>query len=298
MFDVPAQTVPTATLLSEAGTGIELLPKSNDLYRPGDEVELELKLRTITETDQTDRRLLLTPQEPQGKVAVPASDTTATIEVTLVGLDERESPELEIRLLAKAKVLPQQPLPSPTQSWNPVAGKSVSQPLALSEESIEDHRQQTHQQINQLSALLRKNFGAKQFKLWAAESAEARKAAVDDYARLAIQAIAGQERIRRGYSVPADLKEVNEQLQALVEEHPNLPQLFMACGLQNPLHCELARCYNHLADSIEEVDLWADAMQQFLQHLTDKGRLDYRLYVTVDEREIDLVVTEGFHSVD
>lgn len=52
--------------------------------------------------------------------------------------------------------------------------------------------------------------------------------------------------------------------------------------------------YKHYAIFMEEVKAWSKAVKEIKTRLEKDGRLDYRLYMKVDDREIELVKTEGF----
>jgi len=52
----------------------------------------------------------------------------------------------------------------------------------------------------------------------------------------------------------------------------------------------LAEEYNLLADFVD----WCDAMQELKNNFVEKASLDYRLYLKVEDQEIELVVTKEF----
>jgi hypothetical protein len=79
-----------------------------------------------------------------------------------------------------------------------------------------------------------------------------------------------------------------------VKDYPRARAIFGRYQLDQPENLEIAKTHDLFADFLQEVDRWAAAMNQFLAHWQNAGRMDYRLYLAIDGREIDLVVTEAF----
>ncbi len=80
----------------------------------------------------------------------------------------------------------------------------------------------------------------------------------------------------------------------LIANQPRLPDVYNYYKLSEPSHVECARIHLFFRDYLDEVKIWYDAMNRFVKDLRNKARLDYRLFMTIDDREIDLIFTEGF----
>lgn len=57
---------------------------------------------------------------------------------------------------------------------------------------------------------------------------------------------------------------------------------------------ENARNMNEWLNWQIETEQWAEAMREFFHTVYIQGRLDYRVYLRIEDREVDLVISEGF----
>jgi len=63
-------------------------------------------------------------------------------------------------------------------------------------------------------------------------------------------------------------------------------------------HLALAQEYNLLDDWLAEIDTWSEGMRRLLQEVHHAGRLDYRVYLRIDDREVDLALSEGYRRTE
>jgi hypothetical protein len=90
------------------------------------------------------------------------------------------------------------------------------------------------------------------------------------------------------------LSELPQRLAVLASQHPQAVAMFQKFQLDQRENLEIAKTYDLFADFLTELDLWAEAMNQFLASGREANCLDFRLYVRTDHREIDVVTTETF----
>jgi hypothetical protein len=104
-----------------------------------------------------------------------------------------------------------------------------------------------------------------------------------------------EENRRQAKKLMDDLRarrSARDQLNAKYEGR--LSEAYKRYQLADPAQLEFARMHLFFQDYQDELQSWHSGMNWFAKDLRNNGRLDYRLYVTVDGREIDLLITEGF----
>jgi hypothetical protein len=268
---------------------------------------MELKFRDADATASIDRTATLTRDNPRTAITIPVpryhhrtSDPAVSFELTLSPegtADAITSVWLESRLVADAPVLNQEGR-STREPWTRDNWNRTSIKLELTESAIDRHRQEHAKRVDallkKLTTLALRSSSFEGLAEWARESPELRNIALD-YAEL--QAEFRQATSERQELIEEDqerLSELPQQLAALVGQQPQVAPMFQKYQLDQRENLEIAKTYDLFADFLTELDLWAEAMNQFLASWRKANCLDYRLYVTTDHREIDVVITETF----
>ncbi|MCL4203130.1 MAG: hypothetical protein KJ000_11570 [Pirellulaceae bacterium] len=298
-FELPPKTAPSAQLKLEPGARISLAQGGEFALRPDDDLVLDLKFRGIKGDGFTGKSTTKVPKATFS-VPVPHSVSNAKVELELsLVQDQREGLWIEGKLFGMA------PLLSPSERSKDVYWKSHNwnrgpTTLELSDNDVlKKHLEDAEYLFSQVKLIMQSQFKFKDLKNWLALPATTREIAVGQYARLdddiemfrkdeTKKGLTDAQRDRyHGY-----IRDLNE----LSKKHPDVPKAYQNHGLDNPDTRDIAKTYNKFAPVIEEVRAWHGAMKQFKTDLHNQARLDYRLYVKVDDREITLVETEGFSN--
>ena len=211
--------------------------------------------------------------------------------------------------------------------WKREHWKTGEVQIDLSDDGIESHFRAGNELKRKLSGYedyWDKNSSFSVKRLWVNELPELQRLATGDFADLEREIAITQEELRgaieeyrrleqitqpgnkeehddRKRKVNQRIKERENRLSPLISERekrvaeqPKLPEMYKRYQLSNPEHLEFAKLHIFFQDYLNELNDWHEAINRFVRALRNDGRLDYRLYVTVDGREIDLLITEGF----
>jgi hypothetical protein len=85
-----------------------------------------------------------------------------------------------------------------------------------------------------------------------------------------------------------------ERDQLNAEHGGQLSEVYHRYELSNPEHLKSAKMHLFFQGYLDELNVWHEGMNRFVKDLRNNGRLHYRLSVMVDERRVDLLMTEGF----
>ncbi len=92
------------------------------------------------------------------------------------------------------------------------------------------------------------------------------------------------------------LRELQRVEEKMVAKHPELPNVFQQFRLSEQLHRGCAEMHLIFGEYVDAMEAWRGEMRQFVNGFREKASLDYRLYLSQGDRQIDLVVTEGFRG--
>ncbi|MCL4203128.1 MAG: hypothetical protein KJ000_11560 [Pirellulaceae bacterium] len=299
-LELPSKTIPSAQLKVEPGVRITLVQGGEFALRPDDDLELDFKFRGIKGAEFTGRATL---RQPKATFLVPApqyyanvSDAKVNVELSLFH-DQREGLWIEAKLFGTAVVLSSSERIGRKEYWKSHDWKANRAELELSDNAIDKHRKEVEERFNDLKVVMQSQFKFRDLKKWLELDQKTREVVVGRYAELEDQiAMFRKEKSKRGLDKVQETRYQEWIIEAnkLSQAHPGVASAYQNHGLDNPDTLDIAKTYNKIASVIEEVRAWHDAMKQFKTDLHNQTRLDYRLYVKVDDREFDLVVTEGF----
>jgi len=299
-FDISKQ-VPSVPLRSD--DRIRLVDAEEYLLRRDDKLVVDVRFPRIPGAMFSRTPQRLTAEEHEITLFFPASSggprpaaATVSVELSLNGLDRDSGqvagPSLKGRLMADACMLKRQPGPSgelgvPLQTWQRTTSR-----MELTDEEIQIHRKKADEDFGKFKVYVDKS-GFGKVGDWLKETSEKRAEAV----AFAPKWTEYQQLLRYGAADNEESKKRRDALEKEVHDWPGSESLIALTnthGLNQPQNLHLARQLNLVADFVEEVNAWCDAIKNLKGKLQTDGQLDYRLSVKVDDREIELVRTEGF----
>jgi hypothetical protein len=333
-FEWEVAKEPSIQLKNETGEPYKLPNIGRFYLRSDDEIFLELKFSGMPGARFAENSTRLTLQQNQTAIRIPLKPyytNTVNPDASLRLILENEDDADSIKTLWLKTTLEG---PAPTiyrrdegsGGSNNVRLSIEEASLQLSEAAIEEHFDQERNKVAEYRKLGEKAFGPK--SKWGEESPELRRLIAGRFSELE-QEIPRLEtplkvlddahdmlktrleessdpkaqgdlrkrmqQNREEAKKPADLlHKLRMERKGLLAKEPQIETVYQRHQLSEPKHVQLARMHLFLEDYEKYLQAWFDAIPQLPHALRNNGRLDYRLYVTVDGREIDLIITEGF----
>jgi hypothetical protein len=325
-FEWMSAPVPSIQLRNEAPERYDLPNVTQLSLRPDDVVCLELKFTGMPGSSFSAYGRHLTLQDNQTAIRIPlesyypnADNADVSVLLTLKNEGGAESIRalwLESSLRGPAVKLQQIP-----GELNIPGFKAVETELELSDTGIQDHFAQQRREVEEHSKKGQNVFGSN--SNWGRLPVELRRLAAGRFVELQRQSPEFdkrketldttlktledrleqtsdpkakadlEERRKQNRQEAEELQKLRSEWEGLKEKHPELEDVYKK-HLLKPEQVQFAKMHLSLEDYQKELQVWYDAMKRFVRALRNDGRLDYRLYVTVDGREIDLLITEGF----
>lgn len=297
-FEFASKPVPSVQL-NESKAWIDLTDAVDYLLRREDDLLLDLRFSGIENAAFMGNKSLSSVKKDGTTLSIPvpsyhqnAPACKVSVRLSLNG-DPEKGLCIESRMVADASELP---LPS-GQSWGlgPLMPTPVRKPVEveLSDDNIKAHRDKAEKGLVSFKISASKN-GFAEIGDWSKLPRE-KRTTVAEFAKAYNEY---QQLQRNPSAVDAESRKRIETLAGEINRKwPNSQELMKLCkdhGLGHGQNLFLAEQYNLFADFVEEVEAWSRAIREIKGRLQKDGRLDYRLYVKVDGREIELVRTEGF----
>jgi hypothetical protein len=299
-FDISKQ-VPFVPLRSD--DRIRLVDAEEYLLRRDDKLVLDLNFRGIPGAMflgpprlTVDNRNI-TLSVPASSEGSKPSASSVSVEFSLDGLEAGHMGSLYL----KSKLVGKAPELRPSGPMSAVAGVTLPTwqratfEMELTDDKIQEHRKKAEKDFGPFKVSISKS-GFGKVGDWLKETPEKRAEAV----AFAPKWTEYQQLLRSGAADNEESKKRRDALEKEVHDWPGCESLIALTnthGLNQPQNLHLARQLNLVTDFVEEVNAWCDAIKNLKGKLQNDGQLDYRLSVKVDDREIELVRTQGFSDV-
>ena len=283
-FEFEHKIVDSVMLAGEPEPAIDLDRRGQYPLRLDDDVILELKVRGIEADKYAQSRLTMKDRITTLLVPVPpscpnASDTRVSCVLSLEG-KPTERLSVRSRLVAKSNRLSQkkQTRPGDDPKW-----ELVSFETGLTEKEIEDLQSQAKTDRDAISRFI----SAKTRTL-------SKRKQTSDGQALSPGDQSNEAQAFNVYRPPASgtvKPEPSGRSQGSMRRHSDGPPLPVQPSEEEP------KWDVQLMNQLKQLDdflIWCEEMRKLREDFPKKARLDYRLYLRAENRDIDLVSTSGF----
>jgi len=290
-FEVVPTTVPSVRFNDATSNSIG--KATEHFLRPNDDLALELKVSGIKNPSFAGNKSRLTLKDRSTTLSVPvpsthhpATDRETTVSVEL-SLDGDLTKSLCVSRPSALAFVLTGPKPQPGQSyWQTDKWEIRPAPIELTDQNIDNHKKMAQELVGKFKTWAVQKDRFPEIEKWTQLPQEQRTTAIEfakpwsDYQRLVLARAADEVLKEKAH-------DLNNPDQSLLE-------LYYEYRLGHTV--TYAESYSFFDDFLVGVKAWCENVKTLNMNMQKDGRLDYRLYVKVDDREIDLVVTAGFRD--